>query len=96
LPQVDTILLDSSTTPTLNLSETSKSLKINKEEVPKNLFPAGDSIRCFFTFFFLQSQIADVRLTKGLLVYSAVLAGCCNYYFGFLLLENTSKANTGF
>lgn len=71
MPQVNTILLDSSMTHTPSLSETSKSLKINKEEVLRNLFTVGVSIRCFVTllfYFFLfsfQSQIADICSTKG-------------------------------
>lgn len=35
-----------------SLSETSKSLKVNKEEVLRNLFTIGESIRCFSTLLF--------------------------------------------
>lgn len=82
MPQVNTILLDSSMTHTPSLSETSKSRKINKEEVLRNLFKVGESIRSFLTllfyffpFFFSVSNCRHM-LNQRIYVYSAVPVDC--------------------
>lgn len=93
-PQVNTVLLDSSMTHTPSLSETSKSLKMNKEEVLRNLFTVGESIRCFFTFLFslfsFQSQIADICSTKVFLQFQCTLV-LTQENVGFLALGNTNS-----
>lgn len=99
-----------------SLSETSKSLKINKEEVLKNL-RVGESIKMFphssfcccdwfggeggfvcFIFCFSGSNLQIYTHKKGLHGYSQISVDCwsqSNYYFGFLIIETTGKANTG-
>lgn len=98
LHELNNILLDSRVTHMSSLFEVSKSLKINKEEVPRKTFTVQGGTGFFHSPVPIRVSNCRRSSPKGLHIYSAASVGCWsqdNYYIVFLPFENTDKANSG-